>query len=87
MVLHNKMERMVWVTVGRAEHQAWLLEDIQKGQDTVLIRWETTRAKERVDVKNVQQSMPSRRTRRETTHFNYDERNKEKETKRAGNNK
>ena len=56
------VDKLVWVTVGKTEHQAWLLEDLTE-QETVLVRWESTRTDERVPVVAVRYTIPSRRQR------------------------
>jgi hypothetical protein len=67
------MEKLVWVTVGKMEDQAWLLEEIGKVH-WVLVRWESTGRKERVhDVLSVGQNMPSHCSHKTITKFNYDE--------------
>jgi hypothetical protein len=68
------MEKLVWVTEGKMEHQAWLLEEIGEAH-TVLVRWESLGTEERVPVWSVRLNMPSRRSRKTITkRFNYDER-------------
>jgi hypothetical protein len=42
-----------WITQGRTEHHAVLLEPLEKGLDTVLIKWDTLGKKERVPVSSV----------------------------------
>jgi hypothetical protein len=44
-----ELSKLVWVTVGKTEHQAWLREEMG-GDYTVLIRWETTGREERVPI-------------------------------------
>jgi hypothetical protein len=78
------MEKLVWVTIGKTEHQAWLLEELGEAH-TVLVRWESTGRKEQVHVLSVHQNMPSRCYRKTITkRFNYDERVK---LKRRGKNR
>jgi hypothetical protein len=56
------MKKLVWVTVGKTEHQAWLLEDLGE-QESVAIQWESTGGQERVSVLKIRLEMPSRRSR------------------------
>jgi hypothetical protein len=56
----QEMEKLVLVTTGKMEHQAWLLEEIGEVH-TVLVRWESTGTKERVPVLSVRQNLSSRR--------------------------
>jgi hypothetical protein len=91
----DALKKMVWVTVGKTEHQAWLMEE--RGESpTVLIRWETTGAKERVPVLSVSlQSVPSRRSRTAVKFLRYGDnkddsskaKSAERKTKRATANK
>jgi hypothetical protein len=91
----DAMKKMVWVTVGKTEHQAWLMEE--RGESpTVLIRWATTGAKERVPVLSVSlQSIPSCRSRTAVKFLRYDgnkddsskAKSAERKTKRATANK
>ena len=64
----QELKKLVWVTVGKTEHQAWLLEDV-KGKSVVSIRWETTRTEERVPVLSIRYEAPDngRRSRRRRT--------------------
>ena len=62
----------MFVTVGKTDHQAWLLEELE-GKETVLVRWESTREIERVHVSQIQTTMPSRRSRRQRTLFKFEE--------------
>ena len=67
------MKRLVWVTIGKTDHQAWLLEDLDAqtlsrgkksgGADGVLIEWDTTGDKVRVHRSSIHLEMPSRRRR------------------------
>jgi hypothetical protein len=41
------IDKLAWVTVGKTEHQAWLVEDM-KGQKNVIVQWESTSGQERV---------------------------------------
>jgi hypothetical protein len=64
-----------------------LLEEIGEAR-TVLVRWESTRTKERVSVLSVRQNLPSRRCRKTVTNFiNYDERVKADEENRKSSSK
>jgi hypothetical protein len=60
-----ELSKLVWVTVGKTEHQAWLREEIG-GDYTVLIRWEMTGREERVPILSVRHEAVGggRRTRR-----------------------
>jgi hypothetical protein len=81
------MEKLVWVTVGKTEHQAWLLEEIGEGC-TVLVRWESTGIKERVPVLLVRHNMPRRRSSKTITMiFNYDERVEAEEKRKSSSKK
>jgi hypothetical protein len=62
--LDKRMRKLVWVTVGKTEHQAWLLEDLGD-KENVLIEWESTKAKELVSPLDVRLEMPSRRSRQQ----------------------
>ncbi|CAJ1897064.1 unnamed protein product [Cylindrotheca closterium] len=64
----QELKKLVWVTVGKTEHQAWLLEDV-KGKNVVSIRWETTGTEERVPVLSIRHEAPDdgRRSRRRRT--------------------
>lgn len=53
----QKIKSMVWVTIGKTEHQAWLLEDV-KGKNIVSIRWETTGSEQRVPVLSIRHEAP-----------------------------
>jgi hypothetical protein len=63
-VFEKSIKKLVWVTVGKTEHQAWLLEDLGDKEDA-LIQWESTRGKELVSVLNIRLEMPSRRSRQQ----------------------
>jgi hypothetical protein len=60
--LDKMMKKLVWVTVGKTEHQAWLLEDLGE-KESAWIEWESTRGKELVSVLNIRLKMPSRKSR------------------------
>mmetsp|Transcript_5764 Transcript_5764/g.13580 ORF Transcript_5764/g.13580 Transcript_5764/m.13580 type:complete len:281 (-) Transcript_5764:162-1004(-) len=64
----QELKKLVWVTVGKTEHQAWLLEDV-KDKNVVSIRWETTGSEERVPVLSIRHEAPDdgRRSRRRRT--------------------
>jgi hypothetical protein len=66
-------DKMVWVTVGKTEHQAWLVEEVAGGQELVLIRWESTRGQERVPSLSIRHNMPSRRGRSTRTQISLKE--------------
>eukprot|EP00980_Cylindrotheca_fusiformis_P004804 scaffold1028_cov135-Cylindrotheca_fusiformis.AAC.14 len=62
--VQDELSKLVWVTDGKTEHQAWLLEELG-GNLTVLIRWESTGQQERVPILSVRHegSRGSRRIR------------------------
>ena len=64
----RELQKLVWVTVGKTEHQAWLLEDVND-RNTVLIQWETTGSEERVSALSIRHEAPEdgRRSRRRRT--------------------
>jgi hypothetical protein len=69
----HDFKKLVWVLVGKTEHQAWLLEEMCD-HDTVLVRWESTRLKERVSVLSIRLDLPGRSSRRKQAQiFRYDE--------------
>lgn len=62
------LNRLVWVTVGKTDHQAWLVDDNTKNakassgeEDTILVQWDVARFNEWVPRSAVRQGMPSRR--------------------------
>ena len=63
--MEQQLKNLVWVTIGKTEHQAWLLEDV-KGKNIVTIRWETTGTEQRVPVLSIRHEAPDdgRRSRR-----------------------
>jgi hypothetical protein len=69
----HDFNKLVWVLVGKTEHQAWLLEELAD-RDMVMIRWESTRLKERVPVLSIRLDLPGRSSRRRQAQiFRYDE--------------
>ncbi|KAL3934576.1 MAG: hypothetical protein SGBAC_009741 [Bacillariaceae sp.] len=64
----QELKKLVWVTVGKTEHQAWLLESV-KDKNVVSIRWETTGSEEKVPVMSIRHEAPDdgRRSRRKRT--------------------
>ena len=70
-------DKLIWVLVGRTEHQAWLLEDMED-REYVLIRWESTRNVERVPVLTIRRELLGRSSRRSrATAIRYVERPEE----------
>lgn len=63
--VQEELSKLVWVTVGKTEHQAWLLEEMA-GTFTVKIRWESTGQEDRVPILSVRYEAAGggRRTRR-----------------------
>jgi len=63
--VEEELKKMIWVTVGKTEHQAWLVEDAKENH-TALIRWESTGWEERVAALSIRHEAPEdgRRSRR-----------------------
>lgn len=79
---HNFLKTLVWVNVGKTEHQAWLLESLE-GKEYVWVEWISTVYKESVLATSVSLDVPSRRSRSERKPFKYEELEKEEIEKRT----
>lgn len=68
----KQVDTMIWVTVGRAEHPAWLVEqsddedddsDDEDAKDYAKIKWQSTRQIDYVPWKDIRYDLPTRRSR------------------------
>jgi hypothetical protein len=50
--VQNMLEKMVWVQMGKTEHQAWLMEEIA-GKTQVVVKWEITNLQETVPIHSI----------------------------------
>jgi hypothetical protein len=60
------LNRLVWVTVGKTDHQAWLVDEEEgssSNEDEVLIQWDSARFNEWVPRSSVRHEMTSSRRR------------------------
>lgn len=69
-VAGKNIRQLVWVTVGKTDHQAWLLGEIGSQEEWVLIQWESTRMIEQVPVSSIHLNVLSQRKRQPRTEIN-----------------
>jgi hypothetical protein len=80
--VQEELRKCVWVTVGKTEHQARLLEEM--GNDyTVLIRWESTGSEERVPMLSVRHDNYGVRNRRKRKLLNIGSKEEEEKEKKS----
>jgi hypothetical protein len=69
-VAGKEIHQLVWVTVGKTDHPAWLLGESDGSQQKVLVQWESTRGIEEVPITSIHFNFPSQRKRHTRTEMN-----------------
>jgi hypothetical protein len=69
-VAGKEFHQLVWVTVGKTDHPAWLLGESDGSQQKVLVQWESTRGIEEVPITSIHFNFPSQRKRHTRTEIN-----------------
>jgi hypothetical protein len=69
-VAGKEIHQLVWVTVGKTDHPAWLLGESGTQEKAVLVQWESTRGIEEVPMNSIRFDFPSQRKRHTRTEIN-----------------
>ena len=64
------VSKMIWVIVGKTEHQAWLAEDTIEGKEKVFIEWQSTGRREQVPASSIRFGIPRQRRRTSRAEIN-----------------